>query len=96
MAEDIETVVWRDLTGFGFSIEGAVLVHWLKKDGDTVVAGQAVARIETRDAEFEMPTTMPGVLRHVVGVGTAVSVGDIIARVEADPTVWPPAPHKSL
>ncbi len=95
MAEDRETIVWSDVIGSVFSAEGAVLARWLKKDGDTVAAGQAVVRVETRDAEFELAATLPGVLRHAVGIGTPVSVGEVIGRIEADPTVWPPAPRKS-
>jgi len=35
MAEDRETIVWSDIIGNVFSPEGAVLVRWLKKDGDS-------------------------------------------------------------
>ena len=34
MAEDRETIVWSDTIERVFSPEGAVLVRWLKKDGD--------------------------------------------------------------
>lgn len=98
MEEDSGAIVWLEISGRGVDISaaGAVLLRWLKWEGDVVEAGQAVARIETRDVYVDMVAPLPGVLRHVVREGVAISIGDIIGRVEASPGVWPPAPRKSL
>lgn len=94
MKEELEAGVLPQIPGI--SAEGAKLVRWLKKDGDSVSPGQAVALVETCDGWIEMPVTVPGVLRHAVEASASVSIGEVLFRVEADPTIWPPTPRKSL
>ncbi len=62
-------------------VEGRVL-QWLKKEGDRVQGGDALASIETDKAEIELEAFGSGVLRKVlVGDGQTVPVGQLIAVI---------------
>jgi 2-oxoglutarate dehydrogenase E2 component (dihydrolipoamide succinyltransferase) len=64
------------------SISEAVLVEWLKGDGDVVRVDEPVATLETDKAAVEIAAGGPGVLRHARAVGDTVHVGDVLARIE--------------
>ncbi|MDP5226722.1 MULTISPECIES: dihydrolipoamide acetyltransferase family protein [Arthrobacter] len=58
----------------------AVLSLWLRKPGDTVSAGDALAEIETEKASVEMEAEASGILRRLlVEEGSTVAVGAPIA-----------------
>jgi 2-oxoglutarate dehydrogenase E2 component (dihydrolipoamide succinyltransferase) len=67
------------------SISEAVLVQWLKGDGERVRADEPIATLETDKAAVEIPSDRAGILRHARKVGETVVVGDVIARVEEAP-----------
>jgi pyruvate dehydrogenase E2 component (dihydrolipoyllysine-residue acetyltransferase) len=61
--------------------EGRIL-RWLKKEGDQVETGQALAEVETDKATVEMEAYTNGVLRKLVaGPGDTVKVGATIAVI---------------
>ena len=64
------------------SISEAVLVQWLKQDGERVRTDEPIATLETDKAAVELPADSSGVLRHARKVGETVTVGDVIARIE--------------
>jgi pyruvate dehydrogenase E2 component (dihydrolipoamide acetyltransferase) len=67
-------------------VEGTV-GKWLKHDGDEVAPGDAIAEIETDKVTVECVADTGGFLETVVAEGTAVAVGDVIARVaDGSPT----------
>jgi pyruvate dehydrogenase E2 component (dihydrolipoamide acetyltransferase) len=77
------------------------LARWLKKEGDTVKAGDVIAEIETDKATMEVEAVDEGVLgKIIVGDGTAgVKVNDPIAvlvepaeQVPSAPAAPAPAP----
>ena len=77
----------------GWSMEEAVFVEWLKKDGDEVSAGEPVFSVETDKAVQEIESLDAGILRLTSGSPTAgdtVKVGDVfgylVAEGEATPT----------
>jgi 2-oxoglutarate dehydrogenase E2 component (dihydrolipoamide succinyltransferase) len=86
------------------SISEAVLVQWLKQEGEAVRVDEAIATLETDKAAVEIPAERAGVLRHGSKVGDTVTVGEVIARIEengeavvpvkpaAPPAPVPPAP----
>jgi 2-oxoglutarate dehydrogenase E2 component (dihydrolipoamide succinyltransferase) len=89
----------------GESISEGVLARWLKKDGDSVRAGDPVFELETDKATQEVPAPEDGVLRISVVEGTKVSIGAVVGRIEAGaaaqtpkkeaaPTKKEPAPPK--
>lgn len=62
-------------------VEGAIS-KWLKKEGDTVKAEEAIAEVETDKSTVEMPAPEDGVLLKIaVGEGDLVPVGAIVAYI---------------
>ncbi len=68
--------------GLGESVTEARIANWVKTDGDSVVADDVVAELETDKATVELPAGSAGVLRIVKDRGQTVNVGDLIARIE--------------
>ena len=61
--------------------EGKVL-KWLKREGDTVAAGDAVVEIETDKVDMEVEAVGEGLLRKVlVSEGRTVPVGQLLAVI---------------
>jgi 2-oxoglutarate dehydrogenase E2 component (dihydrolipoamide succinyltransferase) len=66
----------------GESIVDATLSHWLKKPGDRVAAGEAVAELETDKVNLEVPAETSGVLTRVERQeGDDVHVGDVLGVI---------------
>jgi pyruvate dehydrogenase E2 component (dihydrolipoamide acetyltransferase) len=64
--------------------EGRIL-RWLKKEGDPVETGQALAEVETDKATVEMESYTNGLIRKLVAVeGDVIKVGQLIAVVGAE------------
>ena len=56
------------------------LLKWLKKEGDKVETGDAIAEVETDKATMEMEAFDDGILhKHLVGPGEKVTIGGRIA-----------------
>jgi 2-oxoglutarate dehydrogenase E2 component (dihydrolipoamide succinyltransferase) len=66
----------------GESITEAVIVQWLKADGDVVALDEPIAELETDKANAELPAPVAGQLRIVRAAGETVQVGDVIARID--------------
>ncbi len=68
----------------GESITEATLGEWLKQPGDAVKADEPIASLETDKVSIEVPSPVAGVMgAHGVNVGDTVSVGAVIASIEA-------------
>ena len=65
------------------SVSEAVLVEWLKPDGQAVRAGEPIATLETDKAAVEIAASANGALHHGRAVGDRVVVGDLLGSVEA-------------
>lgn len=66
----------------GMAMTEAVLNAWLKDPGDRVIAGEAIAEIETDKSSLDLESPSDGVLgRHLVSAGASVPVGQVIVRV---------------
>jgi 2-oxoglutarate dehydrogenase E2 component (dihydrolipoamide succinyltransferase) len=66
----------------GESVTEAVLIRWLKNDGDQVARGDALAELETDKANADLNATASGVFRPAKAPGDTVKVGEVIARIE--------------
>jgi pyruvate dehydrogenase E2 component (dihydrolipoamide acetyltransferase) len=67
------------------TMEEGVVVKWLKREGDRVATGDALAEIETDKALLELEATAPGVLRQILAQEESkVSVGQLIAVIGAE------------
>ena len=66
----------------GESITEATVLRWLKKEGETVAAGEAVAELETDKVNVEVPADSAGILQKISHPeGDTVAVGDVLALV---------------
>jgi len=71
--------------------ETGKIISWLKKEGDSISKGDALAEIETDKVVLELEASADGVLAGVkAGPGDVVQVGKIIAWIVA-PGEKPPA-----
>src|SRR3954470_9802164 len=66
----------------GESVTNAILIQWLKNDGDTIARDEAVAILETDKANVDLPAPAAGVLRQTRKAGDTVNVGEPIGQVE--------------
>ncbi len=64
------------------SISEAVLVEWLKADGEAVKVDEPVATLETDKAAVEIVAPSAGVLKHARKVNETVLVGDLLASID--------------
>ena len=70
--------------------ETGKIISWLKKEGDTIAKGQAIAEIETDKVVLELEATADGVLAGVTAsAGDVIAVGKTIAWIVA-PGEQPP------
>ncbi len=65
------------------SMEEGTILRWLKRDGETVEAGEDLVEIETDKATVTHAAEIAGAVQIVVEEGTSVPVGEVIARVGA-------------
>jgi pyruvate dehydrogenase E2 component (dihydrolipoamide acetyltransferase) len=71
------------MPNLGYDMEEGKIVSWLKKVGDAVERGEAIAEIETDKTTVEMEAMSSGTLAEIVAEeGATVAVGAVIARLE--------------
>ena len=76
----IEIVIHR----WGLTMDEAVLTHWYKGVGDTVVKGEPMAEVETDKASGEIESPAYGaIVELLVEAGTAVVPGQFVGRIES-------------
>jgi 2-oxoglutarate dehydrogenase E2 component (dihydrolipoamide succinyltransferase) len=66
----------------GESVTEAILVEWLKKEGDSVALDEPLCVLETDKADVELPAPEAGVLKQIKSSGDTIQVGEAIARIE--------------
>jgi pyruvate dehydrogenase E2 component (dihydrolipoamide acetyltransferase) len=67
------------------TMEEGVVVKWLKREGDRVASGDALAEIETDKAVLELEATTPGVLHKILAQeDSKVAVGQLLAVIGAE------------
>src|SRR6266496_4357727 len=84
----IEIIVPR----LGWSMEEGAFVAWLKKDGESIRAGEALFRIEGDKAIQEIEAIDSGILRispNSPKPGATVRVGDLLGHLLAENEVIP-------
>src|SRR4051794_30674628 len=67
----------------GESVTNAILVQWLKKDGEVVAKDEPVCLLETDKANVDLPAPAAGVLKQTSNPGDTVAVGEAVAQIEA-------------
>jgi 2-oxoglutarate dehydrogenase E2 component (dihydrolipoamide succinyltransferase) len=81
-----------DVPALGESVREAVLIKWHKQDGDTVVAAEPIAELETDKANVDVPAPAAGIIRRVKKEGDTVAIGDTIARIDENGAAGAKAP----
>lgn len=80
------------LPDLGENITSATIVEVLVAPGDTLAVDQAIAILETDKAEFELPSSVAGIIVEVlVQADDEVQVGQVVLTIEGDGAP-PPAP----
>lgn len=72
------------LPELGESVTDAILVEWLKSDGEAVAVDEPLAVIETDKADVELPAPSAGVLHTLRADGDTIEVGETIATIDED------------
>lgn len=75
------------LPRLGWNMEEGIFLGWLKRDGETVKAGEPLFSIEGDKAAQEIESLDSGVLRIAVGapkVGDTVAVGAVLGHIVGD------------
>ncbi len=66
----------------GESITEATVAKWLKKEGDTVMADEAIVELETDKVNLEVPSPIDGILSEINSKdGDIVEVGSLLGLV---------------
>jgi 2-oxoglutarate dehydrogenase E2 component (dihydrolipoamide succinyltransferase) len=80
----------------GESIVDAVIVTWLKHEGDAVNKGDALVELETDKVNVEVSAEQSGVLQKIIKQeGDAVAVGDVLGFIEEGEEVSTGAPSET-
>lgn len=70
---------------FEETAETAILIKWLKRPGDRIAKGEAVAEVETEKFSHPVESPINGVLReHLVAEEDEVNAGAPIAVLESN------------
>lgn len=80
------------LPNLGFGMEEGQLLAWLKKPGDVVRKGEAVAEVESDKATVELEAVVDGIIDSIlVPANQPVPVGTVLARIRSgDESTSPP------
>ncbi|MDB9774195.1 2-oxoglutarate dehydrogenase complex dihydrolipoyllysine-residue succinyltransferase [Candidatus Pelagibacter sp.] len=71
----------------GESITEATVAKWLKKEGDTVAADEAIVELETDKVNLEVPSPIDGVLSAINSKdGETVEVGTLLGMISQNGT----------
>jgi pyruvate dehydrogenase E2 component (dihydrolipoamide acetyltransferase) len=71
------------LPKFGLTMQEANIVRWLKKEGETVNAGEALLEIETEKITCEVEAPSSGTVAKILyPEGATVPVSSVIAMIE--------------
>ena len=80
----------------GESVVEARVAKWLKKQGDSVNAGDPLVELETEKIDLEVSADRAGVLANIKHQeGADVKVGEVLAILEEAPTAHPTAPAQA-
>ena len=72
-----------EMPRLGYDMETGKVAGWLKRVGDPIERGEAIAEIETDKSTVEMEATTSGTLAEIIhDAGAEVAVGEPIAYIE--------------
>lgn len=81
------------LPAMGESVSEATITQWLKKEGDTVAADEAVVEVATDKVDSEVASEYSGVIKEILHpVNAVVTVDQPLVLIETDAKVKQEAP----
>jgi pyruvate/2-oxoglutarate dehydrogenase complex dihydrolipoamide acyltransferase (E2) component len=88
-----ETTVDVTMPQMGVSVAEGTVVAWRVQPGEAIEADETICEISTDKIDTEVPSPASGVVSEiVVGVGTTVAVGEVLARIAVGEAAAPAAP----
>jgi 2-oxoglutarate dehydrogenase E2 component (dihydrolipoamide succinyltransferase) len=76
------------LPAMGESVSEATVTQWLKKEGDTVTADEAVVEVATDKVDSEVASEYSGVIKEILHpVNAVVAVDEPLALIETDAAI---------
>ena len=79
----------------GESITEGVLVDWLKRSGDVIAVDDNIFELETDKISMTVTAEHAGRLEVLVAAGSAVDVGQVVARVDTEAQAKPAEPAEA-
>jgi 2-oxoglutarate dehydrogenase E2 component (dihydrolipoamide succinyltransferase) len=80
----------------GESIVEATVARWVRKEGESVAAGDTLVELETDKVTVEVPALKGGVLaRQTKRDGDVVAVGDVLGEIDESAAGTAPAPART-
>ena len=77
----------------GESVNEASVAKWMKQAGDTIAADESLAELETDKATLDVPAPTAGkIISLSVKEGETVTVGSVLAKIEAGSVTSAPSP----
>jgi 2-oxoglutarate dehydrogenase E2 component (dihydrolipoamide succinyltransferase) len=74
----------------GESIVEATIIHWIKRKGDTIEAGEVVVELETSKVNLEVTATQSGTIHQILHQENEdVKVGDVLALIAPKDSINP-------
>ncbi len=72
------------LPKWGLTME-AIVLEWLKREGDLITASEPLVVVETDKANAEVEAPVSGRLTRIVApVGAVVAPGDVLGEIEVE------------
>jgi len=70
----------------GENVTEGTIVHWSKKAGDSIQAGEVLVEVMTEKVNSEVESPVKGVVREILyPEDSIVKVGEVIARIQTGP-----------
>lgn len=82
MIQEFVMAIDVEIPDLGESVTEAILVEWLKAEGDSVALDEPLCVLETDKADVELPAPAAGALHQLKSSGDTIRVGEAIARIE--------------
>ena len=80
----------------GESVTEGTILEWSVKVGDAVKQGDTVVEISTDKVDMELPAPASGTITEILAQdGETVSVGQVIARMQASAGAAPTPPNET-
>lgn len=75
--------VYFTLASLAAEMEYGTILRWLKREGDSVTAGEPIVEVEADKANYEVEAPFGGTLAEIVAFeGDEIPVGAVLAVIE--------------